>query len=168
MTPLMPSLATGTNMYCPSQGTRGAASATLSCECEPGEAEDYGGNNAKDSPLLAIMVLQTWTMMGLMDHTLNNLHHHHHTHLRHLSLFHHQYHPPCLSFLHLPQMRWVMYPLLVWLILKHLHLARLLLLTQPLLRRCQLHPNSNSLHSMPHSLILQAARNNILQWVLLR
>ena len=50
MTPLMPSVAMGTNMYCPSQGTHGAASATLSCECEPGEAEDHGGNNTRDSP----------------------------------------------------------------------------------------------------------------------
>jgi len=116
------------------------------------------------APLLAIMALQTWTMMDPMDRTLNNFHHHRHTHLHHLSLFHHQYHPPCLSFLHLPQMCWVMYLLLAWLILKHLHLAHLLL-TQPLLHRCRLHPNANSPHSMPRSLILRAARNNILQWV---
>ena len=50
MTPLMPSLITGTNVYCLSQGTCGAASTTLSCKHEPGEAEDHGGNNTRDSP----------------------------------------------------------------------------------------------------------------------
>ena len=49
MTPLMPSLATGTNVYHPSQGTHGAASATLSRKPEPGETEGHGGNRPPTS-----------------------------------------------------------------------------------------------------------------------